>query len=649
MQTSHTLALISGFLPQPPCAMIAAGPVVRCATERRDCLAASATHSFTVERITARHAREKGVCLALADKVQEVMVITCRPAGRKDGAQAALEVAMWWVDRCLRVAAEEAAEEAAPLFCCMRIVDVAVERLMLYSSEDSPVSGVPPCLRMRMPRCFLALQLFRLSKLRHVQLSPSVRRRIVELDVWSCLRWPQSDVNSLLTSLQSPLRAVRVATCSVSPVKLLNKFHASLRVVYLFRRTSALRDPTDTRVPVNIEDEEYEEEESNQSPSLMPGGCAPAAAQKSSLLPEAAQTISPLPPTAAPLTALHTTPTTTSVSGTRGRRTKRVRLSAAAAVAPVLEELYVESSSRRSMPRWVETCTRLRHVTLRNCAYSRVDSLRFARALTSVVLEGCGNFVGFDIFRSFPQLQSVTVKSCALLRDLYWLPRLTGALRSLCIHHTSSASLTAFASAAFLGAGLSGLEQLNLSIPSLHALRPFMSPAAASLRELTLFACLNLNGFADLPPLPVLEKVVITGNRHMQNFLWLAKSPRVVEVRATQCTQLTSMAGLDALHLLRVLDINGCQQVRGIAPLAECRSLTYLDVSHCGLLTRVSALKKLPRLQYVLMHNCTSLAKDFGWIEGCPKLVELMVPGPAWIEPAANVLHHLGRCDVTLR
>ncbi|KAG5506875.1 hypothetical protein JIQ42_07591 [Leishmania sp. Namibia] len=649
MLTSSTLELISGFLPRPPCAMIAAGPSVRCATERCDCLSASAALSFTVERIPARYARERGVCLALAARVREVMVVTCRPAGLKDSAQAALEVGMWWVDRCLRAAGQQAAGGTAALFCCIKIVDVAVERLMLYSSEDSPFSGTPSLGRMRMPRYFFGLQLFRLAKLRHVELSPSVRRLIVEFDVWSCLRWPQPEVNSLLNSLVSPLRVVRVGTCSVSPVKLLNKFHASLRVLYLFRRTAALRDPADTRAPVNIEDEEYEEEESNRSLSSVPGVGAHATTQKANQPPEAAPEIAPLPPTATALPALSTIPTPTATTGTRSRRTKRVRLSSVAAAAPVLEELHVESSSRRSLPRWVETCTRLKHVTLRNCAYCRVDALRPARALTSIALEGCASFVGFDIFRSFPQLQSVTVKNCGLLRDLHWLPRRTGALRSLCIHHMSLTSFTAFASAAFLGLGLSGLEVLNLSVPSLHALRPFVSPAAASLRELTLFACFNLNGFSDLPALPVLERVVITGNRHMQNFLWLEKSPRVVEVRATQCTQLNSMKGLDTLHQLRVLVVNGCYQVRGIAQLAKCVSLMYLDVSHCRLLTRVSALKKLPRLQHVLMHNCTSLVKDFGWIKGCPKLVELMVPGPAWIEPAANVLRHLGRHDVALR
>lgn len=559
-------------------------------------------------------------------------MVTCRAAGRKDGAQAALEVGMWWVDRCLSAGVQQATGGTAVLFCCMKIVDIAVERLTLYSSEDSPLSESSAIGRMRMPRHFFGLQLFRLGELRHVQLSPSVRRLVVEVDVRSCLRWPQSEVNNFLASLQSPLRAVRVATCSVSPVKLLNKFHASLRVLYLFRRTTTVRDPTDTRVPVNIEDEEYEEEEST-SPSLTPAMDAPATAQQANQL-TAAQFMST---------------NSTAVTGARGRRTKRLRLSPAAAAAPVLEELHVTSSARRSLPRWVEKCTRLKHITLRNCTYNRVDSLRFARKLTSVLLDGCANFVGFDCLCGFPELRSVTVKNCGLLRDLSWLSWLRGSLCYLCIYHLLPASVTTFASASCLGMGLSELEELNLSMPSLHALRPFVAHSSATLRELTLFTCMSLSGFSDLPALPALEKVVITGNCHMQNFLWLSRSPRVVEVRATQCSQLMSLTGLDALHQLRVLDVNGCQRIRTIAPLAECVSLTYLDVSHCGLLTRVSVLEKLPYLQCVLMRNCTSLVKDFGWIVGCPKLVELMVPGPAWVEAARGVLHRLCRRNVVLR
>ncbi|TPP55003.1 hypothetical protein CGC20_23355 [Leishmania donovani] len=641
--------LLLSFSPQPPRAMLAAGPGARCATERRCCVGSSSTLSFTVERVPARYARERGVCLAPAAGVREVMVVTCCAAGRKDGAQAALEVGMWWVDRCLSTAVQQAAGGTAVLFCCMKIVDVAVERLTLYSSEDSPLPASSAIGRMRMPRHFFGLQLFRLGELRHVQLSPSVRRLVVEVDVRSCLRWPQSEVNNFLASLQSPLRAVHVATCSVSPVKLLNKFHASLRVLYLFRRTTTVRDPTDTRVPVNIEDEEYEEEESNTSPSLTPAMDAPATAQHASQLPAAVHGVAQLSPIARTVTPQSTSTTSTTATGARSRRTRRLRLSSAAAAAPVLEELHVTSSARRSLPRWVETCTRLKHITLRNCAYNRVDSLRFARKLTSILLDGCASFVGFDCLCGFPELRSVTVKNCGLLRDLSWVPRLRGSLSYLCIHHLSPASITAFASASCLGMGLSGLEELNLSIPSLHALRSFVAHSSATLRELTLFTCMSLSGFSDLPALPALEKVVITGNCHMQNFLWLSRSPRVVEVRATQCSQLMSLTGLDALHQLRLLDVNGCQRVRTIAPLAECVSLTYLDVSHCGLLTRVSVLEKLPCLQCVLMRNCTSLVKDFGWIEACPKLVELMVPGPSWVEAARGVLRRLGRRNVVLR
>ncbi|CAJ1040409.1 hypothetical protein Q4I32_001356 [Leishmania shawi] len=643
------LELVASFLPQPSLAMIAAGPGVRCAAERRDGVGASSTLSFTVERVPARYARERDACLAPVAGVREVMVVTCRGAGRKDGAQTALKVGMWWVDRCLSRAAQQAAGETAALFCCIRIVDVVVERLTLYSSEDSPFSGAPSPAHMLMPQHFFVLQLFRLAELRHVQLSPSVRRLVVEVDVRSCLRWSQSDVNALLASLQSPLRAVRVTTCSVSPVKLLNKFHASLRVLYLFRRRAVHRDPTHTRMTVSMEDEEYEDEESNRSLSVAPAVDAHVTASSASGLPAAATGAKLMPLTSMTVTPQSTSAALTTATGTRRRRPEHLRLSAATTAAPALEELHVTSSSLRSLPRWVESCTQLKHITLRNCAYTRADSLRSARALTTVLLEGCPNFVGFDFIYGLPALLSVTVKNCGLLRDLSWLPRLKGSLRSLCIHHLSSASLTVFALASFLGTGLSGLEELNLSVPTLHVLRPFVSQAAATLRVLTLFTCINLSGFSDLPALPALEKVVITGNRHMQNFLWLAKSPRMVELRATQCTQLVSLAGIDALHHLRLLDVNGCQNLCSIAPLAKCVFLTYLDVSQCRLLRRVSVLEKLSCLQCVLMRNCTSLAKDFGWVEACPKLVEIMVPGSAWVEPARSALCRFGRCHVVLR
>ncbi|GET86146.1 hypothetical protein, unknown function [Leishmania tarentolae] len=648
MLTSTMLELLVSFLPQPPRAMIAAGPRVRCATERRSCVGASSSRSFAVERVPARYAREQSICLALAAGVQEVMVVTCCAAGRKDGAQAALEVGMWWVDRCLSTAAQRAAGGTATLFCVMNIAEVAVEQLTLYSIEDSPLSGPSTIGRMRMPRHLFGLQLFRLGGLRRVQLSPSVRRLVVEVDVRSCLRWPQSEVNNLLTNLQSPLRAARVATCSVSPVKLLNKFHASLRVLYLFRRTSARRDPNDSQVPLNMEDEEYEEEESNPSPSLTPAMDVPATTQSASQLPAAVHETAQMAPTTGRVAAQSTSTSSTAAAGTRSRRTKHLRLSPAAAAAPVLEELYVISSARRSLPRWVETCTGLKHITLRHCAYNRLESLRFARNLRSVVLEGCASLTGFDFLCNLPELRSVTVRGCGLMGDLSWVPRLTGPLTFLCVHQTLPAPITGLVSASSPEMHLSVLEELNLSLPSPSTLRPFVAHSFSTLRELTLFMCVRMRGFSDLPALPGLEKVAITVNDHMQNFSWLSRSPRVVEVRATQCSQLTSLTGLDALHQLRVLDINGCQRVRTIAPLAECVALTYLDVSHCNLLTRVSVLEKLACLQCVLMNNCASLVKDFRWIEGCPKLMEVMVPGAAWINPAREVLRRIGRHNVVL-
>lgn len=636
----------------PPRTVSAVGPYARRAAEQRASPGNSGAVGIDLERVPCHEARERGVLLYVPMLAEEVLVVTVRPGSVADAARAALELSMWWVDRSL-----QAAVPAAGLQCCIRISDLAIERLSLFSSEDSPPStrsGGTAVGRLRMPRFPFALQLSRLAELRHVQLSPSVRRCVTELDVRSCLQWHAADVNAMLDSLQSPLRGVRVMSCCVSPRALLNRFFASLRVLHLFRRSGGYRDANRRSVSASYEDEEYEEEESVQTPSPPPtaNSVATSVSHGNSPPRHSAPSMTPLPPStsgaATPVPSAAPAPSANS-QGARPARPRRPRLSPAVAAGAVLDELFIVNSARRALPRWVESCGRLRYLSLRNCAYESLDVLRNARSLTTVFLEGCDHFARYELFSAVGPLHTMTIRNCAQLRDLSWLPRLSGALRTLYIHHLSPLPLTTFASAAALGVGLSGLRELHLSVPSLLALRPLVSHAARTLRDLTLFTCINLNNFNELPALPALERVTITGNRHMRNFFWLANSPHVVELRATQCIQLSSLTGLDALSQLRVLDLSGSSQIRTIAPLAECTALEYIDISQCGLLTRVSALEHLPLLQVVFMRNCTSLVRDFRWIEACPLLEEVMVPGHSWIEPAARVLRRLHRTNVLLR
>ncbi|KAG5498506.1 hypothetical protein JKF63_02792 [Porcisia hertigi] len=624
MFTDSMLDIIVGFSHPLSRALLAASPLARYAAERCGSSKTPCPRGFSVRWISTQVARkEENLCLAPAEEVTEVMVVSCHSAGRMDSVQAAMEVSMWWVDRCLSTAVRQAAGGTPALFCCMRFSQLAVDRLMLYSTEDSPVSERSSLTHMRMPQHFFALQFFRLPELRHVQLSPSVRRLIVEVDIRSCLRWSPSDANAFLSSLQSPLRAVHVENLSVSSTRVYKRFHSSLLVLHLFREATASRDPSRKEAAFTPEDEEYEEEEIG--PMAPPGTAT----------------------TALPTAATATTDST-AAGAARDQQTKRVRLSAVTAASPALEELRVTGSTRSALPRWVEKCTRLKRVSLSRCDYARLDSLCSAKGLTSFSLDGCRHLKEFDFLCGFPKLQSVALKNCESLRDLSWVTGLSGELRSLLLHSSSAFSLDPVTLPNASGVRLSGLKVVNLSMQHLVTLRPLMLCVAHTLSELTLFMCLDVNGFSDLPALTALQKVAITCNNHMQNFMWLAKSHGLLELRATQCTQLVSLTGLEAMVHLRILDVTGCSRIQTIAPLAKCVSLEKLDLAQCYKLTRVSVVRGFPRLHTVNVLGCLSLVEDFRWIEDCPRMLCLTVPSQNWLKPAENVIKTLGRPDFLL-
>ncbi|KPI90659.1 hypothetical protein ABL78_0255 [Leptomonas seymouri] len=653
----HAFEVIAAFSTQLPYAALAASPGLRSAAERRDVVAQSSDFAFTVHHMRAEQARAKDVCLFIAVNTEEVLVVTLRGLARRGRVQAAAEAGMWWVDRCLHDATVTTG--AARLMCCLRLKEMHAEKLCLYSSAD--VGGSAPSAvatgsaagvqRLRVPNAPFALHIQRMVELRTVQLSPSVSRLIVEVDVRSCLRWSQVEANGFLTSLNSPLRAVRVSTVSLSAVTLLHRFHASLRVLHLCRRSTAVfHDPQGMMM---FDDEELEEEETHTS-YLSYSTPSPGAAfgRLPPLLPPA-----PRPPSPAK-TRRTAASTTTAGIATRGsasssghaarrRRNKRApQLSPG--ITPVLEELHISASIRRRLPNWLRQCPHLQRLTLSGCRYGNLDALRPAVGLREVTLESCDNFTRFSFFCDFPQLQALHIKSCALLRSIAWLPRLSGPLCSLTLYHLASNPLHSPEEATTIGVGLDHVQSLSLSIPVMTQLRQLVTHASRTLRDLTLFTCMDVEDFADLPPLPSLEKVCITGNRHMQSFEWLRTSPRLTEVRATQCLQLSSLAGLSGCRQLRVLELAGAQQLQDISDISNCVALMYVDLSHCILMTDVSVLRHLPELNCVLLRNCVQLSRDFGWLAGCPALVDLMVPNATWYDAANERLQQLNRSGSVL-
>ncbi|KPA74784.1 hypothetical protein ABB37_09067 [Leptomonas pyrrhocoris] len=634
-----------------PYAALAAGPRLRSAAERRGAVAQSSTGDFTVERVQAERVPGADVCLSLPPDATEVLVVTLNDLAPHRNALAAAEAGMWWVDRCM--AEVSTAAGAARLVCCVRVKEMNVRRLYLYSSADvgeavlasvgaGSTAGVR---RLRVPNAPFALQMDRMAELWDVQLSPSVTRRIVEVDVRSCLRWRQAEVNQLITSLNAPLRAVRVTTVSLPAIALLRRFYASLRVLHLNRCSAAIFH--DAHGLVTYDDEEVEEEETRTD-------SAPNSAETSGKIPP------PPPAPRAPLSVKSRKATKVAAAASkagkaakgsagsfpapRPRRNKLV-LPLPAGATPVLEELHISASLRRALPRWIQQCLYLERLSLSGCCYTNLDALRGLTGLREVTLESCNRLAAFDVFCGFTQLRAISIQHCAMLRSISWLPRLAGALRSLTLHQHSSSSLILPEGAASggLGIGLDCLQLLDISLPDMIRLTPLVHRAARMLRELTLFNCSSVEDFAALPPLPSLEKVCITHNRHMQNLKWLRGSPLLTELRATQCLHLSSLAGIGSCRKLHVLEVTGAVRLKDINGLESCTALAYVDLSQCRLLTNVSLLGHLKHLHKVLLRGCMQLSKDFEWLSECPALDYLMVPHSSWYVAASERLQQLNR------
>jgi Leucine-rich repeat (LRR) protein len=650
----HTLCeAVIGFTAQVPYAALAASPVLRTAAERRDSGRSGADCAFTVERVPVACACEKGVSLWVPAHAQEVLVVSLHGLARRGSVCEAAKAGMWWVDRCLQLA--EAADASCPtLMCCVRVVEMDVKRLFLYcSATDGATMGSAPAgvCSLRAPAHPFALHMQRVVELRALHLSPEVSQLIVEVDVRTCLRWSQAEVNTFLTSLNAPLRAVRVPTVSLAAVSLLRRFHDSLRVLHLCRRTAAVfHDPQS--LPM-FDDEELEEDAS--TPPSVPTsaevltGKLPPPARRAAAPGKGRRTAAAAAASKPVATATSKgMPTATAETGRGGntavgpRRLKRF-LRPPLDVTPVLEELHISSSVRHQLPSWVRRCLHLQRLTLNGCRYEDLSSLCGARGLREITIEGCNHLARFELLCRFPQLRALCVKNCALLGSIAWLPAMSAALRSLTVHHLSAIPLSTTEEATTIGVGLNHVESISLCIPAMTKLQPLLVHAAQTLRELTLFTCLSVDDFARLPALPSLERLCITGSRHMQSLAWLRRSPRLTEVRATQCTQLTSLAGLDRCPQLRMVEVAGASQLLNINALASCTALVYVDLSQCALLTSVSPLRRLPHLTCVLLRNCVQLSKDFEWVSGCPALVELALPSSGWYNAAIDRLQQLNR------
>lgn len=638
---------IAAYSVQLPFAALAAGPQLRCAAEWTDAAPQNGERAITVDRVSAQAASAKGLCLSIPSSTEEIVVVTVQGLSNYGTAEEAADTAMWWVDRSLSSpppstqASVSDGGEGTRVLCCLRLKEVRGEKVYLYSAADVGVSAEMSTTvrRLRVPRCPFTLQLSRLVELRTLQVSPSVSRLVTELDVGSCLRWLPAEVHSFLSTLEAPLRGVRVTTVSLSPLALLQRFHASLRVLHLYRRSTAVfHDPMG---PFMFEDEELEEEESRSDPTppgvlTMPPVKLPARAAP----PSQGTRLSHLRTRAA-------APTSALAPARRTRlppppRPRRQVLCLPLGVVPVLEELHIANSVRRRLPGWVAQCRRLRRISLTECCYKNVDALRNL-VLQEVSLERCNAFAAFDFFCDFPQLRVLAMKHCDQLRSIAWLPRLSGALRSLTLHHLLPTPLLTESDATAVGNRLNQVEVLNVSIRDLRKLYPLVCYAASTLRELTLFTCLSLSDFAALPRLPSLEKVSVTGNGHMQNLKWLSYSPLVTVVRATQCTQLTSLEGLEACSQLRVLEVTGAHELQDISAVATCAKLFYLDLSQCFSLASVTVLRHLSCLRCVLLRNCVRLPKNFDWLAGCPAVMEVMLPNGQWFDAASKKLQALNR------
>lgn len=638
-----------------PRAALAAGPRVRYAAEQREAVVPHSDYALTVERIAVVSAGYKGLCLYTPPAVEEAVVVTVQGLARYGTAEAAAEAGMWWVDRSLK-------DASGRVVCCLRLKELSAEKLYLYSRPDENTPAQPASVRrLRVPSGPFTLHVSRLAELRTLQLSPTVARLVVELDVRSCLRWSQEEVHGTLNAITAPLRGVRVPTVSLPAVTLLRRFHSSLRVLYLFRRTSAVFH--DAQGLGAFDDEETEEEETRMESAMLPA--APTAGAAAAKTPAAPPRVAPARPPARPATQRGKAPTATSASSsataatTATTATTANRPTAAARrsrplprlppnVIPVLEELHISNSVRRRLPQWVSRCLNLRRLSIHNCRYDGIAALRHLAALEEVTLESCALFTRFDSLCHFLQLRTLAVKNCGQLRSIAWLPRLSGALVSLTLHHLAPVPLVTAEEASTVGVGLDCVTTLHLSAPVLRHLRPLLVHAAATLRELTLFTCINADDFAELPALPSLERLLITGNRHMQSFTWLSGSPLLTEVRATQCTQLTSLNGLGTCRQLRMLDLTGAAQLHNITDARNCTALTYVDLSQCLALNDVAALRRLPQLRCVMLRNCMRLPKSFGWLSGCPNLEELVLPSGAWFDAASEALQQLGRWDAVL-
>lgn len=644
------LGEISNFLDLVPFAARAAAPPLRRLAEHRQVVH---YNGCAVRRMSAAQAAEQKVCLYLPPSLTEVMLVSLLPFLCEDSSQSGAGAGLWWVDRCLREASQE---PRCNLLCRVMLPEgLPVERLVLYSSADEVRTAARDTGEeseyWRVPNGPFALHLHRLVNLAHVQLSPCVSSCLVELDVSKCRKWSQSAVANLLESLNAPLRAVRSTDVSLSAVALLRRFHKSLRVMHLTRRTPALPHAPRGLLTPAFDDEEFEEDPSAPSSADTSGKLPPVVLPRDpSPSPTPTATAAKKMPASAkaaakPKKAESKSVTNPSKPQRKGKRTYKLP----ADVIPVLEELSIASSFFNAVPRWVGWCSRIQRITFVSCRFVKLTKLQGLTELREITLEGCENLASLEPLISLPQLEVLSVKNCNKLHPFKWLPRLTGALRSLVLSNSALHSLVDVTNLADAGVGLDHLRYLSLSAPSLTELEPFIARAARTLTELHLTNCNAVSDFDKLPPLPLLERVTINSNRHVKNFNWLSGSARLTELAATQCLWLESLEGLDGCHQLRRLEVTNAPRLRNVAFLARCAVLTYVDFSTCTALSDVTVLGHLPELRSALLRNCTRLPVEFGWIDSCPKLAELMVPDSTYVSTASEALRNAGRAgDVRL-
>jgi hypothetical protein len=151
----------------------------------------------------------------------------------------------------------------------------------------------------------------------------------------------------------------------------------------------------------------------------------------------------------------------------------------------------------------------------------------------------------------------------------------------------------------------SGFDQLK-------AFKLFWRPKAKS-----VFDCLNLK-FLNIVNYPAEDLQVLknfTGLMHLQ----------------LTSRKLISLAGIEALKSLKILDLAGCSILESITNIEKCRNLEIVELENCKKLYDIYSLGELTNLKDLVLTDCSKV-KSLKPLVKCRLLVNLIFAGDTIVE-----------------